>query len=82
MKALTRLTMPLIYLKYMTKMISCLKKINSVKKQKFIILNWTFSGFPYFLILYIVIYAATIEGTGFSDLISAIYLFFALYYVV
>jgi hypothetical protein len=42
----------------------------------------TFCWFPYFLIGYLIIFAATFHGSGMSDLISTVYLFLAFYYIV
>lgn len=51
-------------------------------KFKGVISNIFFNGFPYFLIAYMMILAATFHGKGKSDLISTVYLFLAFYYIV
>ena len=41
-----------------------------------------FNWFPYILISSLLVFAATFHGSGSADFISAVYLFFALYYIV
>jgi hypothetical protein len=45
-------------------------------------LQMTFCWFPYFLIGYLIIFAATFHGSGMTDMISTVYLFLAFYYIV
>lgn len=56
---------------------------NELKHSLLLILKiWIFKGFPYLLIAYIAIYAATDNGTDLTDFGTSIYLLIALYYVV
>lgn len=41
-----------------------------------------FNGFPYVFISYLMFFAATFHGSGMSDLLSTVYLFLAMYYIV
>jgi len=47
-----------------------------------VFLQIIFTGFPFILISYIILYSVSANGPDLSDIISAIYLFLALYYVI
>lgn len=44
--------------------------------------NMVLAGFPYVLIIYLLLLASTFHGKTMSDLISIIYLIFAFYYII
>ena len=54
----------------------------STHKLNVIIKNLMFSAFPYILIFYLLVFAATFHGSGMSDLLSTVYLCLAFYYIV
>jgi hypothetical protein len=46
------------------------------------LMTFLFSGFPYVLLVSLLLYSTTAHGTDTSELISIIYLFFAVYFIV
>ena len=49
---------------------------------KLYLMNFLFQGFPYVIIAYMMIFAASFHGSGTSDLLSAGYLLISMYYIV
>ena len=52
------------------------------KKIRGVLLYALFGGFPVLFIFFLFIIATTFHGTGMTDLLSVVYLFFAFYYIL